>query len=194
MGSDCVKDACEQLLTRQVTTLVSWGTAAGLEETLKSGDLVLPDLINISSGQKYHTDNTWNQKINDLLINSTVNIHRKNIFTSDKILSTPDQKTQINLKSGCIAADMESGIIGNFACENNISFFAIRTVIDELNNSIPDCVTNNIDKYGNLDYYHLILELFGKPQLVSDIYYLYHAMKKSSNTLKTIAKKIQILL
>ena len=193
MGFDCVKDACEQLLARQATTLVSWGTAAGLIDTLISGDLILPEIINTSSDQMYNTDSVWNQKINDFLTNSAINIYRNNIYSSDTLLNTPDQKMQTYMKTGCIAADMESGIIAKFASENNISFFVIRSVIDELNYSIPDCVTNNLDKYGHLDFYRLFLELFGNPNQVSDIYYLYHAMKKSCVTLTTIANKLQLM-
>lgn len=193
MGFECVKDACEQLLANQVTTLVSWGTAAGLKDTLHSGDLILPDIINTTSGQKYNTDSVWNQKINDYLTNSTINIYRNNIYSSDILLGTPDQKMQVYLETGCIAADMESGIIAKFAYENNISFISIRSVIDESNNSIPDSVTNNIDKYGNLDISRLLLDLLVKPYQLSDIYYLYHAMKKSCITLTTIANKLQVM-
>lgn len=194
MGADRVEDACKQLFASQVTTLVSWGTAAGLKDTLQSGDLILPDFINTQSGQRYNADSAWNNNIYNLLTNNSMNVHRKNLYLSDKILSTPDQKKQIFLETGCIAADMESGIIAKFASENNISFISIRTIIDELNNSIPGCIMSNLDNYGHVNIYKSLPDLIRKPKQFIEIYRLYQAMQKSRSTLNTIANKIQVLL
>jgi adenosylhomocysteine nucleosidase len=191
IGAERAKNATERLLKTNVTTLISWGTAAGLVDKLRSGDLVLPKIIISSVGQNYLTDAVWNQTIYECLSNTSIVVHKKPLSSSNKLLNSPQEKTDHHRETGASAADMESAAIAMVAAEKKLPFIAIRSIVDEINRTIPCCVTNNIDTYGNANIPRLFLELLRSPQQIASLYHLARAMNKASYTLKTIANKIQ---
>jgi len=191
IGAERAKNATERLLKTNVTTLISWGTAAGLVDEFRSGDLVLPEIIISSVGQSYLTDATWNQKIYECISSTPIVVHKKPISSSNKLLNSSQKKIDCHRETGASAADMESAAIAMVAAEKNLPFIAIRTIVDEINSSIPCCVMNNIDTYGNANIPRLLLELLRSPQQIASIYHLARAMNKASSTLKIIANKIQ---
>jgi len=191
IGAERAKNATERLLKTNVTTLISWGTAAGLVDELRSGDLVLPEIIISSVGQNYLTDAIWNQNIYKCLSNTSIVVHKKPLSSSNKLLNSPQEKTDHHRETGASAADMESAAIAMVAAEKKLPFIAIRSIVDEINKTIPRCVTNNIDSYGNANVPRLLLELLQSPQQIASLYHLARAMNKASYTLKTIANKIQ---
>ena len=191
IGAERAKSAAERLLKINVTALISWGTATGLVNELRSGDLVLPEIIISSVEQSYLTDAQWNKNIYECLSNTSIVVHKKPLSSANKLLNSFQKKIECHRETGAIAADMESAAIAMVAAEKNLPFIAIRAVVDEINSTIPCCVMNNINAYGHVNGSRLLLELLRSPRQIASIYHLARAMNKASYTLKIIANKIQ---
>ncbi len=59
MGDEQARAGALNLINRGVTTLISWGTAGGLESTLRRGQLLLPDQVINEGNQVFSVDKLW---------------------------------------------------------------------------------------------------------------------------------------
>lgn len=188
IGAMFAQEAAERLLFERVDNLVSWGTAAGLINKVHSGDLLLPEHILDRKGNMYTTDNELVNKTRKYLENSNIRIHNGMLVETTKILNSPEQKTELAATTGAIAADMETAAIMNVAKKNHLPCAAIRTVLDESQDSLPAEIIKHTDVFGQPDISGLINEIFFRPTLIPRMFHLAGAMQAATGTLKKIAR------
>lgn len=142
MGEDNARIAAQILLEKNVTAFVSWGTAGALTENIHSGDLILADSIINNSGESYAFDNEWNKRVANKLCNTTVKIHHGMIVHTEQVLKTPECKISLHAATKAsgqaLAVDMESIAIARIAHTENLPCLAVRAIVDEASQGIPE--------------------------------------------------------
>ncbi len=188
MGEGNVRIAVQQLLEKNVTALVSWGTAGALTEEIHSGDLVLADSVTTINEKNYSFDTDWNKRVANKLCNTSIKIHHGMIAHTEQALKTPACKTSLQAATHAIAVDMESIAIARIAHQENLPCLAVRAIVDEASQSIPEAIINCTDMFGRPALFSLLSSIINKPNLISDLIYLGKGMKAATKTLSTVAK------
>lgn len=148
-------DLCDQ---EQVTGLVSFGIAGALDDALKPGDLVLPEMI-WSKQQCYSTDKVWRNQL-ERALPPQINVIHKPLAASDELVSTADDKYALAKRSGgACAVDMESGAIATIAAEKSIPFIVIRAISDPVQFSPPAALMHILHPDGRVKPAALLMHL-----------------------------------
>jgi hopanoid-associated phosphorylase len=189
IGRDHAGAAAKTLLDLDIDALVSWGTAGALSPDLRSGDLMLPEKILSVDGRWFVTDKIWLDRIRFSLQPVSLRIHNGPMTDTREILSGAAQKRELHLRTGALAADMETAAIMENASARNVPCIAIRSVVDEAHMAIPEALVRHIDRYGRPQPAGLILEIFRSPRLLGALWRLGIAMHRATSTLKTVARR-----
>jgi adenosylhomocysteine nucleosidase len=188
MGEDNARIAVQQLLEKNVTALVSWGTAGALTEKIYSGDLVLANSVTTRSGENYTFDTDWNKRVANELCNTSLKIHHGMIAHTEQVLKAHASKVSLQTATHAIAVDMESIAIARIAHKENLPCLAVRAIVDEASQSIPEAIINSTDMFGRPALFSLLGSIISKPNLISDLIHLSKGMKAATKTLNTIAR------
>ena len=187
MGRDAAAAAARTLLGLKIEALVSWGTAGALSPDVRSGDLLLPDNVLAGDGRYLVTDQAWLERIRQALQPASLTIHNGPMTEARKILTWAATKQELHLRTGALAADMETAAILDIAISGKVPCIAIRAVVDEAHMTIPEALVKHLDRYGRPGPTGLIVEIFRSPRLISELYRLGTAMRKAMTTLQTLA-------
>jgi len=187
IGRDAAAAAARTLLGLNIEALVSWGTAGALSPVIRSGNLLLPEKILTADGRFFETDKAWLARIKQTLQPASLTIHTGHMTETREILTGAAAKQALHLRTGALAADMESAAIMENASAGRVSCIAIRTVVDEASMSIPEPVIRNMDRYGRPQLAGLIWGIFRSPRFIGELYRLGTAMHKAMATLRVLA-------
>ncbi len=185
IGSENAASAAQQLIDHGATALVSWGTAGGLSSDLFPGDILLPEFVELDS-QQYQTDHNWQQRLVDQ-IDANLKSHDGLLIQSNKVISSSDQKSQLQKQSSAIAVDMESGSIAKIADQNNLPFLIIRSVVDTCDEIIPLSAINSIDEFGQTKPTALTASLIKNPGDISKLIKLSKHFRQARKSLKQVS-------
>ena len=185
IGSENATSAAEQLINNGATALVSWGTAGGLSENLKPGDLLLPEFVQ-SDNRKYQTDHNWRQRLVDQ-ITPDLKPHSGLLLQTNEVISGTEQKSQLHEKTSAIAVDMESGSIAKTADQNKLPFLIIRSVVDTSDETIPISAINSIDEFGQTKPAALTASLIKSPGDIPKLIKLGKHFQQARKSLKQVS-------
>ena len=188
LGEENARTAAQMLIEQNVSALVSWGTAGALTENVHAGDLILADSVITKEGDSYLFDTEWNKHVANRLCNTSLKIRNGMIAHADQVLSTPENKSRLQSATRAVAADMESISIARFAHEANLSCLAVRAIVDEASQVIPEAIINNTDTFGRPALFPLFTSLSRKPELIPALIHLAKGMKAATKTLETVAR------
>jgi len=144
MGASRADGAARRLVDRGVTALVSWGTAGGLDPTLRPGTVVLPDLVVLSDGGECAADLEWRDRLQSR-IGDRVPTTTTPLFHAGHVVESPQHKREIWQRCRAAAADMESGAIARVAEEYGLPWIAVRVVLDAADDRLPGVVLSAAD-------------------------------------------------
>lgn len=191
MGYDSAQQATTQLLKLEVDALISWGVAGSIDQSLKSGDLLIVQSI-ITNDASYSIREDWLTRLKTQLHFTKIG----DIASVTDICATVIDKNNLSAKSGAIAVDMESAAIAELATANKIDFLVLRAIADDANTSIPEVVVNHTDGLGRPQTIPFIISCLEKPGQIKQLLTLAKCYKQALKTLKRIApdlKKQQFL-
>ena len=196
MGEDNARIAAQMLLEKNVTAFVSWGTAGALTENIHSGDLILADSVAANNEESYPFDTKWNKRIANKLCDSSIRIHHGMIAHTDQVLTTPESKISLQASiqasdqspGQALAVDMESIAIARIAHTANLPCLAVRAIVDEASQSIPEAIIKSTDKFGRPALLLLLTSIISRPALIFDLIHLGKAMNAATKTLTTVAR------
>ncbi len=192
MGADNARSASQQLIQTGVTGLISWGTAAGLDAKLKSGDLILADTTISDSGTRYQSDPNLTDTINNKISSTGISIYRGSIYSSKTVISSTTDKKEINQQTGALAVDMESSSVLQVAGENQLPGLALRVIIDTAAMELPGKLIELTDEFGQPDKLKVLSMIFSSPAIMFRLVELGLAMHKAKMTMKVVARKLQV--
>ena len=182
MGFGNATKAVRALINKNVDAFVSWGVAGALDESLLSGDIVLPEYVIDNNKQRYKVDARWHAKLKKRLTQS-------NVFPGGTIVSTrdlqhsPQLKSELHQSTQALALDMESAAIAQAASLADKPFVIIRTIFDTASMSIPQSSTNATDQYGKISIPKLFAGLIRNPGELLQYPNLISSYKKAKNSL-----------
>ena len=162
VGPGRARVAAERLLEAGATTLISWGSAAGLVPELLPGSLVLPKTIIGDNHVVYSADATWQDSLLRRL-RGHLEVHQGPLAESLTVLRDYEEKAALSRRTGAVAADMESAAVAAVAHKAGIPFLSIRAVADPVDMAVPLCAPIAVDEFGRLRPCRLLKELIKHP-------------------------------
>jgi adenosylhomocysteine nucleosidase len=173
------------IMAPKVTHLISWGTAAGLSEILKPGDLLLPDLILDKKEMTYSTDTIFNEWLIHSLPNKLF-FERGLLCESADILTSKEDKKALHIKSNGIACDMESATIARLAQQKGIPFNALRVITDDYQTSIPKSVYLSMNEKGEFSTLKFLVNIVLNPLEIGQVNQLAKNFARAKETMQIL--------
>jgi hypothetical protein len=138
--------------------IVSFGVAGGLYPDLRSGDIVVASEV-VGPNGSIPTDDAWSAW---LLSSIPTSVYGR-IAGVDLPVSANTSRTELRLRSGALAADMESHVIARVAETNALRFVALRVVIDSAERNLPPTALGCVSSDGEISRWRLSRLLLGRP-------------------------------
>ncbi|MGE4351939.1 MAG: hypothetical protein AB7E52_07105 [Bdellovibrionales bacterium] len=154
----------QQMLDEDVTRLISFGLCGGLSPDLVPGDLVLGSTVMGAAGA-WESDEGWNQRFVELLP-GTLSVP---VWGSDHMATKASDKALIMKRTGCLAVDMESHLIGLAAERYAIPFTVVRAVSDGYETSLPPAARVPLLNDGGVDYRGVWQSVKKNPRQIPDL-------------------------
>jgi adenosylhomocysteine nucleosidase len=189
-GAKNARVSSELLIAQGATRLISWGCAAALSETLKSGDLILADTLIDIEGAQIDIQSDW-LKFSRNLLSTYLQVQIGSLAESNSIVATARDKKYLHAKTGAVALDMESIAIAKVARQHNLDFLAIRAIVDPANMDLPKAIKYSLNDEGDIVLSKLLLFIVLHPGELPELIKLglhFHAAKK---TLKLTATQLE---
>ena len=189
IGKNAAEHAASQLTKKGADILISWGTAASLDEKINTGTIILPESVITVKKAKIDTDPSVHKMIKELLLYENIEFNCM-LCETDKLLHGYHQKINLGLQNKSIAADMESGAIAEFSNKNDIPFVVIRSISDSPKMIIPSIVTKNMTVTGDIDIFRFILSALAAPNQWTNIYKLSRGFGRAKKSLDRASDKL----
>jgi adenosylhomocysteine nucleosidase len=148
-------------ITKQCQGLISLGVAGGLLPNLSAGTCVIGSQI-LDGAQRLMTDRSWSQSLLQAIPGS---IYGKIVGVAAPI-AFPEMKHSLYVKTGAMAVDMESHVVGNVAVTNALPFVVIRVISDPAERSLPQLALAAMRPNGTVNIAAMALSLMKHPREV----------------------------
>ena len=185
MGDSAARAAAKGLHESGATALVSFGVAGALDESLRSGDLVLPESIYVN-GEAIPVTKDWRDQLKQLL-SSDLTVVDGILAASKEVVSTETAKRELAKETGACAVDMESGAIAEVAANAGIPFIAVRAITDPLKFSPPAALLSAVYPDGSVNGLRLMNLILRGSVGISTLMRLGKGMRKACGTLSAVA-------
>lgn len=163
VGASAARRAALQLVQAQVSALVSWGTAGGLDPRLGAGTLVLPERVISVDSESFAVDAGWRLRLAEQL-HPCGKLAGGTLLSSQRLLATREAKAAAYARYQAAAVDMESAAIAAVAGERGLPFVALRVVVDAADQALPIAAAVALDGRGRLQPAALGAALLRRPQ------------------------------
>ena len=187
MGPARARVAAEKLIDLGARTLLSWGSAAALDEHLAPGTLLIPRKVIDSQGQPYPTSQAWSESLLHGL-DTHVTTHRGAIVGCTQVLTHTTQKHEMLERYRASAADMESVAIAEVAHRHHASFLAVRAISDTAHMTIPSRLMTAVNGTGHMSLLSVCTQVLPHPMDWSNVVRLGWGMHKALSALKQASK------
>jgi hypothetical protein len=144
--------------------IVSYGVAGGLCPELRSGDIVVGSQV-LGPNRSIRTDDIWSA----WLLSTIPTAVYGPIVGIDVPISACASRSELWLRSGALAVDMESHIIAGLAAVNALRFVALRVVIDAAGRNVPPTALACISSDGETSRWRLSRLLLRRPSDALDV-------------------------
>ncbi|CAI3938269.1 Nucleoside phosphorylase/nucleosidase [Commensalibacter communis] len=158
------KIALNRLIMANVTSIVSFGFAAGLDPLIKAGTILLPNVIHVN-GKDYVSDPALRLKLG--AEKSKIKVGA--LLHSDEIITASAEKQELFCKTGCVALDMESGIVAQYCEDHQIPFAVLRVVCDSAARDLPPLACMALSHDGNLNRIQMAKSLLSNPGQIAGL-------------------------
>lgn len=165
-GADAasLRERLDALAPTRIAAVVSVGLAGALDESLRVGDLVLPEAALAPDGTRLATSPALRSSWTDRL-GRAVRVRLPNlVLGSDSPILTVAAKAALSAATGAHAVDMESHVAGAFAAEQGLPFAVLRVISDEAGHSLPAVAGAAMRPDGSVDILGVIRALSADPR------------------------------
>lgn len=138
--------------------IVSYGVSGGLVPALRSGDIVVGSEI-IGPNGSIPTDDLWSAWLLSALPTAVFGP----VVGVELPIAALARRSELHLRSGALAADMESHLIARLAAANSMRFVALRVIIDAAGRNIPPTALACISPDGATSRWRVSRLLLGRP-------------------------------
>ena len=152
------QNAVDRLMRAGATELVSLGLAAGLDPALRPGQVVLPSQI-VVEGSAAACDPALCLRLGG--------IAQGGLLHSDAVVATAAAKRALHLGTGCVALDMESGVMALAAQQAGLPFAALRAICDPADRDVPAAAQCALASDGGVAWRRMLASLLREPRQVA---------------------------
>jgi adenosylhomocysteine nucleosidase len=146
-GRERARIAAERAITDGAEAILSWGLAGGLKEAAQTGTVLLPEAVISAEGQ-WPSDRAWRERL-ALALAGRFSVNQQPLVSTERILTTRQEKSKTASESGASAVDMESAAIAQVATEHGVAFVVLRVVADGPRDELPDNVETLVTADGH---------------------------------------------
>ena len=181
VGPNLLSDRVARQL-EHARVLVSLGTAGALAPGLQPGDLLLPRSIT-SGAETFRVADEWRDHWQAALAAAGVQACDLPLLQSEGVIHAVAAKRTLYADSGCVAVDMESGLLARFAAEADVPYLVARVVVDPAERTVPCAAVAAIGQYGGLNIGSLLLALARRPREIAGMMQLSRDFRQAAVTL-----------
>ena len=120
----------------EVSALLSFGIAGGLDPALRPGDLLVATGVIGASGRRFAVDAAWS----DAMAARLPGCRRGAVLGVEAEAATAADKRRHFARTGAVACDMESEGVAHAAQDAALPFAALRAVADPADRALPTVV------------------------------------------------------
>lgn len=139
MGWDAARAGALRLAQAGATALASFGTAGALDPTLECGAVLVPREVRVLDGPSVPTHASWREAVR-AAVPRGCQVSDGAMLTSTVPLGSRLDKTLAWRETGCVAVDMESAAVGQFAADAAVPFLVLRVIVDTAADELPEAV------------------------------------------------------
>lgn len=172
------------LLEHGARALVSLGVAGGLCDSLRAGDLLLPERVLDAAGDLYAVDPGWRAALSERLAGAARE-HAGLLVESAKVVVDPPAKRALGALHGALAVDMESGAIAAAARAAGVPLLVVRAVSDPCARALCPAALC-VDRDGRLRKRAFLRSLARDPRQVWDLLALRSEFHAAQRTLRAV--------
>lgn len=188
MGPEAAKRAAQALIGSGAQALATFGVAGALVSGLRSGTLLCPQRILDEHGRAYHADSAWCDRLQRRLVTASLTtISDVALLSLPVPVSTVVAKRAAQRRYLATAVDMESAAVASVAAEHNVPFVALRAIVDERDDSLPEALQAAIDPWGQPRIPQMIAALLRHPRLLVRLPGLSMRMNRAIRALRSAA-------
>ncbi len=186
MGMDNAFSAAGRLREKGVAVLGCFGVSGGLDPGLGLGDLVFADAVFVERGDGVSLAWEKGGRDSDVTLNfeaaKGLTVSWGPIITVQKpVLNTAGKRALFN-RTGAITVDMETAAVARAANQSGLPFFAIRTICDTADVSMPEVLYHCVDQKGRPRFPYLFGLIIRKPSLISHLLRMKRDFTKALST------------
>lgn len=192
MGAARAAQAARETLQQGARCLISWGTAAALDPQLRSGDIIVPRCI-LMEEHTLPADGALSAGLRHYWRGAQP-LYDGPLWHSPALLNSPDQKQTQFIRTGAVAADMESGAIATVAADSGAPFLAVRVIVDTQATALPAPAVEGVDAYGRVRIGDFLRACWRAPQSIAPLITLAGAYRRARRQLRALAPALQSTL
>ncbi len=174
---------------KRLSGLVSIGFCGALDTAIATGSIILPDAIITADNERFDTDAGWISAVAGKMAGFPL-VTENAIYCATEIIETRAGKQATRSQCGACAVDMESAGIAQAATRFNIPFIAVRIVLDEGTDTLPEATRDAVHSDGNLNVGGLLRGLASRPQDVGGLIRLAGKSSKAQKQLKAVCQAL----
>lgn len=130
--------------------IVAFGLAGGLDVSVATGTLALPEVILDAQGE-WPVDPVWRERLLARL-GSRFPLSELPLYSADRVVTTPAEKSAIAGRTQAGIVDMESAAVAAAAAAAGVACIALRVVADAAHDRLPDRVEQLVTDAGRTHY------------------------------------------
>lgn len=165
------KKLTADLCRRCTGGIILAGLAGGLDPALRIGDVVVDQ----------RDSGPW----------PNLPFRHGSIHTSDHILTSPAEKSQLFGQTGCVAVDMESAVVRQFAQSSGLPVLTIRSISDAADEALPRGIGGWVDESGRPRAGQLTRDLAANPMQIPALIRL---GRRAHRAARQMAQAVQLAL
>ncbi len=146
--------AVRRLLAANVSMLVSFGLAGGLDPSLPPGCLLVPEWVQ-TGGRRIATDASVNQRLGGFTPHG--------LLGAASVAASVAEKRALWAATGCAAVDLESGAVAFAASAAGVPFGVLRAICDPADRDLPPAALAALDAGGAIGFWRIMVSVLGNP-------------------------------
>lgn len=193
MGPRRAEHAVDEFMDTPLAAVYSVGCAGALLPELAAGQLVLAPAVRMFDGAGRLTTFEADARLLSDTRSAARQAHVATtdgaVFTSPRVLPTPEKKRACAVRTECVAVEMESGVHARFAAGRGLPFAVVRVILDSLDMVIPD-LRGVVRPDGGIRPISAFGHLAAHPGQIGALLRLQRCRKRAADTISRLCREI----
>ena len=188
LGEKRVIQALENAFQAPPDALIVFGTAAGIEPSLTSGDLIAYTAVNTGGHSQVSTSKALSDYL--LAVLATLNPRYGKGLSVVEAVCSVEEKRRLHNSESCLCVDMESAAIARWAVQHKVPFACLRAIVDGADRAVPSAALAGLRADGTTDALATCIALLKNPGQFAGLVRLARDYNTAMNKLSVAARLI----